>query len=205
MYFRWILIVLLLGPTVHGAPQDGGAPSVKILIAYDSRTGNTESLARAVAEGAGSVAGVEVVLRRQPEVEADEIASADGILVGTPVHWANLSAETKAFLDRIGGALAAAGEIGADSSPRDRTGGAFVTGGSVASGKELARLSILAAFLNLKFVVLGGVDAAGFGTLGAQATTGPSDPGLSELELDEARRSGERFATLTKRLVAGAP
>lgn len=205
MYVRWVLIVLLLSPVVHGAPQDDGVKSVKILIAYDSRTGNTESLARAVAEGAGSVAGVEVVLRRQREVEADEIASADGILVGTPVHWANLSVETKAFLDRIGGALATAGEIGADSAPRNRTGGAFVTGGSVASGKELARLAILAALLNLKFVVVGGADAAGFGTLGAQATTGPRDPGLSEVELDEARQSGARFATLTKRLATGAP
>jgi len=200
VYFRWILSVLLLGPTVHGAPQGDGAPSVKILVAYDSRTGNTESLARAVADGAGSVAGVEVVLRRQPEVGADEITGADGILVGTPVHWANLSAETKVFLDRIGGVLATAGEIGADSRPRNRTGGAFVTGGSVASGKELARLAILSALLNLKFVVVGGADAAGFGTLGAQATTGPSDPGLSEVELDEARRSGERFARLTQRL-----
>lgn len=205
MHCRWMLIVLLLGGTVDGAQQSDGAVPARILIAYDSRTGNTESLARAVAEGVESVAGAEGLLRRQSEVEPEEITGASGILVGSPVHWGNLSADTKGFLDRIGGALAGAGEVGPDSQPANRTAGAFVTGGSVASGKELARIAILAAFLNLKFVVIGGVDAAGFGTLGAQATTGPSDPGVSETELEEARRFGARFATLTKQLSSGRP
>lgn len=35
---------------------------VKVLIVYDGRTGNTERLAHAVANGARKVSGVEVVL-----------------------------------------------------------------------------------------------------------------------------------------------
>ena len=46
----------------------------------------------------------------------------------------------------------------------------------------------------------GGVDEGGFGTLGAEATTGPDDPGLSEKELAAARRFGERFARLTRQI-----
>ncbi len=64
----------------------------------------------------------------------------------------------------------------------------------------MARLSVLAAFLQMRFIVIGGVAADGFGTLGAQATTGPEDPGLSKEEKEEARRFGERFARLTRQI-----
>jgi hypothetical protein len=64
----------------------------------------------------------------------------------------------------------------------------------------MARLAILSSFLAKRFVVVGGVDSNGFGTMGAQATTGSSDPGLSEKELDEARKYGERFAKLTRQV-----
>ena len=201
MSFRWMMVALLVLPRAASSSQDDEASSVTILIAYDSRTGNTETFARAVLEGVGTVEGARGVLRKQSDVEEAEIVDADGILVGSPVHSWNLSAETKGFIDRIGGVLASGGELGPDSTPTNRTGGAFVTGGSVASGKELARIGILTSLLSFRFVVIGGEDAAaGFGTLGAQATTGPSDPGLSEAELEEARRFGARFATLTKKL-----
>lgn len=194
-------MLLSLTQTVAAVAQES-ASSITILVAYDSRTGNTETFARAVAEGIESVDGVDAVASNQADIESDAIASAAGVVVGTPVHWGNLSSNTKAFLDKVGGALAQAGEIGADSTPTTRTAGAFATGGSVASGKELARISILSTLLSFKYVVIGAEDAAGFGTLGPQATTGPSDPGLSEAELEEARNYGVRFATLTKKLTA---
>lgn len=200
MSFRWIAVVLLLMPSAALSSRAEDASTVTILIAYDSRTENTEAFARAIHEGVVSVDGAQGVLRNQSDVADAEIADADGILVGTPVHWGNLSANTKGFMDRMGGVLASAGELGADSTPGNRTAGAFVTGGSPASGKELARLGILTSFLSFKFVLVGGEDGAGFGTLGPQATTGPSDAGLSEAELEEARRYGVRFATLTKQL-----
>jgi len=198
-----MMIALLFFPPGVFSSQNDEASSVMILIAYDSRTGETETFARAVAEGVATVEGARGVLRKHSDVDEAEIAAADGILVGSPVHWGNLSTGTKGFLDRLGGVLAADGALGADSmavNRTPRTGGAFVTGGSVASGKELVRISILASLLSFKFVLIGGEDAAGFGTLGAQATTGPSDPGLSEAELEEARRFGARFAMLTKKL-----
>lgn len=203
MNTRCMMIALLFLPQAAFSSQDEEASSVTILIAYDSRTGETETFARAVLEGVSTVEGARGVLRKHSDVAEKEIVAADGILIGSPVHWGNLSTETKGFIDRLGGVLAAGGELGADSmavNRTPRTGGAFVTGGSVASGKELARIGILASLLSFKFVLIGGEDAAGFGTLGAQATTGPSDPGLSEAELLEARRFGARFARLTLKL-----
>jgi NAD(P)H dehydrogenase (quinone) len=190
----WVLALgLFAGASSQGPPS--------ILVAFDSRTGHTEKLARAVAEGLGEVEGVVVVLRRREEVRDEEIVSAGGILLGSPVHWGSLSAGSKAFLERVGQVLVEAKELGPGTNPKIRTAGAFVTGGAVSSGKELARLSILAAFLNMRFVVVGGEAADGFGSLGAQATTGEDDPGWSEKELEEARRFGKRFASLTKSFV----
>jgi NAD(P)H dehydrogenase (quinone) len=193
----WILVLAIAASSPFAARTD--EPS--ILVVYDSRTGNTEKLARSIAEGVGQVDGAVAVLRRREEVRDEEILSASGIVLGSPVHWASLSVESKAFLERVGQVLVEAKELGPGTTPRTRAAGAFVTGGAVSSGKELARLSILAAFLNMRFVVVGGEEADGFGTLGPQATTAGADPGVSEAELDEARRFGKRFASMTLALV----
>jgi len=58
----------------------------KVLILYDTRTGNTGQMARAVAEGAKSVEGVEVVLKRAGEARRDDLAGADAIILGSPTH-----------------------------------------------------------------------------------------------------------------------
>lgn len=179
------------------AAVSAGQTPTPILIAYHSETGHTARLAEAVRAGAASVAGAAPVLRKIAEVKDEEIAQAGGILVGTPVHWSNLSAETKRFLDRIGAVLGKDKAIG-----EGRTAGAFCTAGGVAMGKEMARLSILSAFLTMRFIVIGGVDAHGYGTLGPEATTGKDDPGVSEKEQEEARRFGERFARMTRQIRA---
>ena len=113
---------------------------------------------KGVGRGDGHGAGVEVVLRSVDDVSEQEILQADGILVGTPVHWGSLSARVKDFLDKVGGLL------DTESHGEGRTGGAFCTGGAVSSGKELARLAILAAFLNLRFVAVGGLASDGSAT-----------------------------------------
>lgn len=186
---------LLIGASLLVSPvptlAEDHVATTRILVAYYSQTGNTEALGREIVSGMKSVAGVEPVLRKVSEVSDEDIRDADGILVGTPVYWASLHARVKDFLDRVGSVL------GDESHGEGRTAGAFCTGGAAASGKELARLAILAAFMNMRFVVIGGIETDGFGTLGVEATTGSADPGLSEQELGAARLSGERFARLT--------
>jgi NAD(P)H dehydrogenase (quinone) len=168
----------------------------RILVAYHSETGNTEGLAKAVRAGAASVPGVEALLRKVADATTQDIVNADGILLGTPVYWASLSPQAKSFLDRVGNSLMKARKTAGEG----RAAGAFCTGSNFASGKELARLAILAGFLHMRFLVIGGVDADGYGILGPEATTGSADPGLSEKELEEARRFGERFARLTRQI-----
>jgi NAD(P)H dehydrogenase (quinone) len=181
-------------------PAFSQQPPVRILIAYYSVSGNTETLARAVRDGAASVPGAEPLLRKIADATPAEIAAADGIILGTPVYWQGLAPESKRFLDRVGEALGKSGkEFG-----EGRTAAVFCTAGAVSSGKDLARVSALASFLGMRFIAVGGVDDDGFGTLGAQATTGPADPGVSDKERAEARRFGERFARITRQFKAGA-
>ncbi len=172
------------------------APPVRILIAYHSETGNTEKLADAVREGIASVPGVQAILRKVAGASAGDILAADGIVLGTPVHWGNLSAESKRFLDRVGEVLGKAGKTFGEG----RTAGVFCTAGSVSNGQDTARLGAIAAFLAMRFVIIGGVNDEGFGSLGPQAVTGASPPGISGRDRAEARRFGERFARLTLQL-----
>jgi NAD(P)H dehydrogenase (quinone) len=190
------LIVRFLVCTLLAAAAAGAASPVRILIAYHSRTGNTEKMAAAVREGAASVAGVEIVLRKVADVTADDIVKADGIVLGTPVEWGNLSAEAKGFLDRVGAALGKAGATFGEG----RTAAVFCTAGSPSNGQEMARMGAIAAFLGMRFVIVGGVSQEGFGSLGPQAVTMGKPPGINDGDRADARRFGERFARLTRQL-----
>ena len=56
------------------------------------------------------------------------------------------------------------------------------------------------AFLGMRFVIVGGVNEEEFGTLGPQAVTGDTPPGVSVRDRADARRFGERFARITLHL-----
>jgi NAD(P)H dehydrogenase (quinone) len=171
-------------------------PGTRILIAYHSQTGNTARMAKALSEGAAGVAGVEVILKKTSEVTAGDMKGANGILLGSPVHMHSLSIESMQFLARLTTGL------GKDMG-EGRTAGVFCTGGAESLGKEMARLEAIAAFLELRFVVIGGLEAEVWGNLGPEATTGDANhPVLTEKALATARRSGERFARLTRQFQA---
>jgi len=72
----------------------------KVLILYDTRTGNTGRMARAVAEGAKSVGGVEVALKRVGEAEG-ELADADAVILGSPTHNTQPSRTMKRLLSGL--------------------------------------------------------------------------------------------------------
>jgi len=65
--------------------------SPKILVMYDSRTGNTEKLAEAVAQGVKRVSGVTVEVKRAESVTPEDIIDADGYAVGSPSHFSIMS------------------------------------------------------------------------------------------------------------------
>jgi len=58
---------------------------------YDSRSGNTEEVAKAVAEGVRKVSGVTAKLKKAESVTPEEVIDADGYAVGSPSHFSIMS------------------------------------------------------------------------------------------------------------------
>ena len=95
----------------------------RILILYYSMYGHTETMAEAVAEGARSVHGAEITIKRVPDLvpedvarkagakidhpaaiaTVDELPSYEAIIFGTPTRFGNMCAQMRYFLDQTGG------------------------------------------------------------------------------------------------------
>jgi len=73
---------------------------MKIVVIYDSKTGNTETMAKAIAEGASDHAEVEVKKIGEP-FPLTIMAEADGVVFGSPVYYADISNEMKDFLSHV--------------------------------------------------------------------------------------------------------
>ncbi|HLB74253.1 MAG TPA: beta-propeller fold lactonase family protein, partial [Sedimentisphaerales bacterium] len=168
---------------------------VRILVAYYSRTGNTEKMARAVAEGASQVPGVVATLKEVADASKEDLEAADGLILGCPTYFANIPGEMKTIIDNWNW------KMGVDFT--DKVGGAFATAGGQAGGHGNVVTSLLLFMLNNRMIVAGPLyrnEKTGsiWGEPGAAAVTGPLDPGISEQEQDAARNLGQRIATLTK-------
>ncbi|MCR4456860.1 MULTISPECIES: NAD(P)H:quinone oxidoreductase [Pseudescherichia] len=113
----------------------------KVLVLYYSMYGHIETLAHAVAEGAGKVEGVEVVIKRVPETmpqelfeksggkaqsapvaTPQELAEYDAIIVGTPTRFGNMSGQMRTFFDQTGGLWASGALYGKVASVFSSTG-----------------------------------------------------------------------------------
>ncbi len=182
-----------VGPSAKGAEME----SVKILVTYYSKTGHTAALGKAVVEGAKRVEQADVTMKGVADVKCAELLATDALIVGSPVYWSNMAGEVKTFFDR----WTTDCQVMPPTFPmRDKVGAAFVTGGEVSSGKELTLLTILAAMIGNRMIVLSEGQA-----LGATATTGEGKLPLDETELKEGRDLGERVARVTLILKRGRP
>jgi NAD(P)H dehydrogenase (quinone) len=172
-----------------GSPQSHAqAPSsvTNVLVAYHSVTGNTEKMAHGVAEGARAP-GSNIVLKRVGEVAADDLLSADAVIIGSPVYFGNMAGEVKTFLDN----WLLKFDFFREFKMRNKVSGAFATGGSISNGKEITMMALLEAMLINKMIVTSAGGTFGFG---ASATTGPDSPGIDDKELAAARELGKRVA-----------
>jgi NAD(P)H dehydrogenase (quinone) len=133
------------------------AQPIKILVLYDSQTGNVEAMAKLVAEGAGEIQHVEVRLRKidgEEELKAtsEDVLWADGLAVGSPTNMGVLSWRMKKFWD----AEMAPHWMTIDGKIRC----AFSSAGGWGGGMELACQSVLTVLLNFGVLVFGVTDYA---------------------------------------------
>jgi len=155
----------------------------RILVIYDSRTGNTEKMASAVAKGAEQVVGVHVVLKKIDQATLEDLAEAEGIIMGSPTYYGQMSGKMKTFVDqtnKIHGKL------------RGKVGGAFTSSGDTACGAETTLFSMLQTMLIHGMIIQGRYDNKHYG---ATAVGVPS-----EKELESCKELGKRIADLTVKI-----
>lgn len=78
---------------------DDGVVGVKVLVVYYSETGNTEKVARAIAEEVSN--GHQVHLKKVSEVTAGSLSNYDLVFLGSACHAADLATPAKGLLDAI--------------------------------------------------------------------------------------------------------
>lgn len=125
----------------------------KVLVLYDSASGNTAKMADLVAEGAAVIPSIEVRLRKVEDATPDDIYWCDGIAVGSPTNMGLLSWKMKRFWDEPMAPhwMKVDGKIGC----------AFSSSGGWGGGMELACQAILTVLMNFGFLVFGVTDYAG--------------------------------------------
>jgi NAD(P)H dehydrogenase (quinone) len=198
----------------------------RILVLYYSSYGHIETMAKAVAEGAGSVAGATVSLKRVPETIAperakaagikldqdapvatiDELADYDAIIFGTPTRFGNMAAQMRNFLDQTGGLWMKGALVG-------KIGSVFASTGTQHGGQETTITSFHSTLLHHGMVIVG-VPYACAGLTKMDEITGGSPYGATTLagadgsrqpsanELDIARYQGKHVAELAAKLAS---
>lgn len=198
-----VLAILTLGFASRGLAEDSPSnqnadgKTVRVLIVYHSLSGNTEQMARGVADGVKRVKGAVAVVKKIEDVKKQDLEAADGIVLGSPAYFANIAGKMKLAIDDWNWKLKV--------DFTDKVGGAFATGGGQTGGKEHVVISLLLFMLNNRMIVAGPLyeDDEGediWGEVGASAMTGPLDPGVGPHELEAACRLGERVAQIAKKM-----
>ena len=190
----------------------------KVLIVYHSMYGHIETMANAVAEGARSVAGVEVTVKRVPETmdaevfkaaggkvdqaaavaKPSELADYDAIIVGTGTRFGRMASQMANFLDQAGG-------LWAKGALHGKVGAAFTSTATQHGGQETTLFSIITNLLHFGMVIVG-LDYGFAGQMKLDEVTGGSPYGTTTIaggdgsrqptqnELDAARYQGRRVA-----------
>jgi NAD(P)H dehydrogenase (quinone) len=125
-----------------------------VLVLYDSRTGNTEKMALAVADGAKQVKGTKVDVVNVDKAKVQDLLKYDAIMIGSPTYYGNMSGKMKEFIDKTN---AIHGKL------KGKVGGAFTSSGGTACGAETTNLSILEAMLIHGMIVQGRYDDKHYG------------------------------------------
>jgi NAD(P)H dehydrogenase (quinone) len=98
-----------------------------ILVVYDSKTGNTEKMAFAVAEGIKKVGEINVEIKKVDQTTLKDLQDADGIIIGSPVYYGQMSAKMKDLVDR---------SVDIHGKLEGKVGAAFTSSGGTATGAE---------------------------------------------------------------------
>lgn len=202
---------------------------MKILIVYYSMYGHVLQLAKAVEQGAKSVAGAEVLLRRVEEFDVvnqaidendfarqireqqqdipvctlDDLRAADAVIFGSPTRYGNMAAQMKQLIDTTSG-LWLKGEM------EGKPAAVFTSTASTHGGQETTLLTMIVPLLHLGMLIVGvpysvpgmiHTEGRGGTPYGASTIAGARGELQPPAEdLEIARALGRRVADVTAKL-----
>lgn len=196
----------------------------KVLVLYHSTYGHVEAMAEAVAQGARSVEGVQVDIKRVPELVPEDVAKASGykldqaapvatvadlegydaLIVGAGTRYGTAASQMRNFLDQTGGLWMKGALVG-------KVGSAFTSTATQHGGQETTLIGLIQTLLHHGMLVAG-LPYAWQGQMRIDEITGGSPYGAttitggdgarmpSENELDGARWQGRYVAETAKKL-----
>jgi NAD(P)H dehydrogenase (quinone) len=152
-----------------------GELQMKILVVYYTVYGHVLTMAKAVEEGAESVAGSDVMLRRArefpdtvqnlnkeggyakqvydsqasiPECTLDDLRAADGVIFGSPTRYGNMIAQMKALIDSTA-------QLWLNGEMEGKPAGVFTSTASTHGGQETTLLTMMVPLLHLGMLIVG--------------------------------------------------
>jgi len=200
--------------------------SAEILVIYYSRTGSVARLAHQVCRGIESVPGAIAKLRSVPPVSAEserpqravpeqgapwasleDLATCDGLILGSPTRFGNMAAPLKHFIDQTG-------SLWAQGTLADKPAAVFTSTQSMHGGQESTLLAMMLPLLHHGMVYVGlpyteaavNTTRSGGTPYGASHVVSAVPEGeLSEEESVLARALGKRMARMALALKAARP
>ena len=203
---------------------------MKILVVYYTVYGHVLTMAKAVEEGAKSVAGSDVVLRRSrefpdtvqnlnkeggyakqvydsqasiPECTLDDLRAADGVIFGSPIRYGNMTAQMKALIDSTA-------QLWLNGEMEGKPAGVFTSTASTHGGQETTLLTMMVPLLHLGMLIVGvpyslpgmiHTEARGGTPYGATTIAGPrGELQPTPDDLAIAKALGRRVAEVTASL-----
>ncbi len=184
----------------------------KVLVLYHSTYGHLETMANAVAEGAGSVEGVTVDIKRVPETvphdlavashykmdqaapiaTVDDLKNYDAIIVGAGTRFGTMASQMQAFWDTTGGLWFSGALIG-------KVGGAFTATATQHGGQETSLIVVGLPYSYQEQMTLDGIHGGSpYGATTVTGGDGSRQP--SEIELGGARHQGRHIAEIARKL-----
>ena len=200
---------------------------MKILVVYYTVYGHVLTMAKAVEEGAKSVAGSDVVLRRSrefpdtvqnlnkeggyakqvydsqasiPECTLDDLRAADGVIFGSPTRYGNMTAQMKALIDSTA-------QLWLNGEMEGKPAGVFTSTASTHGGQETTLLTMMVPLLHLGMLIVGvpyslpgmiHTEARGGTPYGATTIAGPrGEIQPTPDDLAIAKALGRRVAAVT--------
>ena len=200
----------------------------KILVLYHSTYGHIEKMAEAVAEGARSVEGAVVDIKRVPELvpedlarrsgykldqtapiaAVEDLAGYDAVIIGAGTRYGTAASQMRNFLDQTGGLWSKGALVG-------KVGSTFTSTATQHGGQETTLIGMIQTLLH-HGMLIAGLPYAWAGQTRMDEITGGSPYGASTItggdgsrmpsdnELDGARWQGRYVAETARKLVAGS-